>query len=395
MAVMQSYNYTIEATYFSNGKESTIMTEAIQGIIIKYDYITKTMPIIYLTIKLQIDLFNIMVKNADNGIITLTIQKFIKTTEGISKKSPYLRREFSYFIQSDMDYDKTMESGNTNSNSYKVCTLGLYDMDIINRNSINFNDINTVIKNSDMQSIVHYCTSSLKMIVEPFKDNEKIPYCILPPIDTVTKLLDYLNSVHNFYNTSYLFFKDFEKNYLLSLNGNPIGIKTGDYSTIIIRIMDKVEYQTKLQSIEVDNKKKAYILYIDASFITTKIDRLKEKKYHKIIGIDSDGEKVETELNIVKNTNGIEKIKLERVYNGNLDYINTIKGEIEKDAFLININKTEIDTDILTPNKEYIVQNFSSYKEYDGNFLLAYKRDIMIQQDKTFISNTIIGLKKV
>lgn len=394
MATMQSYNYIIEATYFANGKESTILSESIQSLLIKYDFITKNMPILYLSMKIKTDLYNVMVKNADNGTITLTIYKFIKLNGMMTKKSKYMQRMFSYFIPSDLDYNKSLDSEDTNSNSYKVCTLGLYDMEIVNRNNLDVS-INTIITNSDMQSIVHYCTTSLDIIVEPFKDNEKLAYCIIPPIDTVKMMLQYLNSVHNFYNTGYLFFRDFEKTYLLSREGNAVGVPVDQFKTIIIKIMDTVEYQTKMQSIEIDNDRSAYVLYIDANFINMRIDRLKDKKYHKLLGIDGFGNSIETELDIAKNENGTEKVKLQRLNSGNMEYINTIKDKIEEDALVLNIKKTEIDTDILTPNREYLVQNFSSYSEYDGRYLLIYKRDIMVQQNGDFISNTIIGLKKI
>lgn len=394
MAIMQSYNYIIEATYYANGKETTILSESIQSMITKYDFITKNMPILYLSMKISTEAYDIMVENADSGTITLTVYKFIKSNGNIIKKSIYMRRMFSYFIPSDPDYNRSLNSKATNSNSYKICTIGLYDMEIVNRNVLDIST-NTIITNSDMLSIVHYCTSSLKMIIEPFRDNEKLKYCFIPPFNTVKKMLEYLNSIHNFYNTGYLFFRDFEKTYLLSREGNPIGIPENEYKTIIIKIMNTEDYRTKLQSIEVDNERGAYILYIDANYTNLKIDRLKDKKYHKLIGVDGYGNSTEVDLDIAKNDHGTEKIKLERLNNDNLEYINTIKDIIEEDAFVLNINKTEIDTDLLTPNREFMVQNFSSFKEYDGKYLLIYKRDIMIQQNGDFISNTIVGLKKI
>ena len=61
----------------------------------------------------------------------------------------------------------------------------------------------------------------------------------------------------------------------------------------------------------------------------------------------------------------------------------------------INIVKGEIDTTILTPNKEYLVRNYSSFKEYDGRYMLAYKREVLVKQSTDFISNTIFGLRKI
>ena len=73
MATLQSYNYTIEATYYANGKESTILSESIQSLMTKYDYITKNMPILYITMKVSTNLYNLMVENSDSGALTNTL----------------------------------------------------------------------------------------------------------------------------------------------------------------------------------------------------------------------------------------------------------------------------------------------------------------------------------
>ena len=87
-------------------------------------------------------------------------------------------------------------------------------------------------------------------------------------------------------------------------------------------------------------------------------------------------------------------MNIERACGDNIDYIDTLVDDMQNTSILLNITKTEIDSSILTPNKEYLVQNFSGYRKYDGKYLLAYKREIIIQQDKQFISNTIFGLRK-
>ncbi len=391
-SVIQSYNYSISMTYVLNNKEYEILDESIKNLITSYDYETKNMPIIYIGIKIKTDLFNIMVKNANDGDIILSVYRYIEKGDTINKRTPYIRSSFSYFMTSDLNYNKTLEKSAETTNSYSVCTIGLYDMTLINENYIN---ANTIIKNSDMLSIVHNFTSHMNMIIEPFSNNEKISLCVIPPINTLTSLLDYLNRVHNFYNTSYRYFRDFNKTYLLSTEGNSVISSEEDYSTIIIRIMDTVEIETKILSMEIDRTQHAYIIYIDANFTNMNIDRLKDKRYNKIIGIDSYGNTNQEDLNVPKNHVYQERCTYQRLPYDNIEYNKVMKDNIENTSIILNINKTEIDSALLTPNKEYLVQNYSSYDEYNGNYLLAYKKEIIVKQDDRYISNTLFGLRKI
>ena len=392
-SIIQSYNYTIDIYYILDNKESEIMVESIQSLTTKYDYETKTMPILYLTLRLSTDLYNLMASNADKGEIVLTMYKSIQKHGIINRKTIYVRESFSYMMPSDLDYNRRMEKEiMPDSNSYRNCTIGLYSMKSINNNT---KFINTIIKDSDMISIVHNYTQHMNMLIEPFKDNEKLPICIIPPMNTITKLLEFLNSYHNFYDSGYRYFRDFDKTYLLSTRGNPIKSSDEDFDTIIIRIMDPTVIETKKLSFEVNRTQRTYILYIDATFTNIHIDKLKDKKYNSVMTIDTMGNTRQKELNIPKNINSIERLNIDRVYNDNVDYIDTLSDNMQNTSVILNITKTEIDSALLTPNKEYLVQNFSSYKEYDGRYLLAYKREIIIQQDTRFISNTIFGLRKV
>ena len=326
-SIIQSYNYTIDIYYILDNKESEIMVESIQSLTTKYDYETKTMPILYLTLRLSTDLYNLMASNADKGEIVLTMYKSIQKHGIINRKTIYVRESFSYMMPSDLDYNRRMEKEiMPDSNSYRNCTIGLYSMKSINNNT---KFINTIIKDSDMISIVHNYTQHMNMLIEPFKDNEKLPICIIPPMNTITKLLEFLNSYHNFYDSGYRYFRDFDKTYLLSTRGNPIKSSDEDFDTIIIRIMDPTVIETKKLSFEVNRTQRTYILYIDATFTNIHIDKLKDKKYNSVMTIDTMGNTRQKELNIPKNINSIERLNIDRVYNDNVDYIDTLSDNIE------------------------------------------------------------------
>lgn len=397
-STIQSFQFVASATYIADGEESTVLDESISNIICKYEYESKHMPIIYLGCKIRENLFNIMTKNIDNGYIILSVYKEAKTEDNmIGKRTLYFRGSFSYFMPNYIGYTENVLKNDSLTqdnidNSYHKCILGLYDIDIVNRNG---NVYNNIIKNSDMLSIVHYYTRDLPMVIEPFKDNNKIDTCVIPPNLTINKLLPYLNSIHSFYDTGFRYFNDFNTTYLLSNKGNSVRTSEDEIDTIIIRIMRHEEFQTKLFSMEIDNSKKAYVFYIDEKFAGLSVNHLRDKEINRLIGIDSLGNTIDSSLNIPTNEDTTEKIKVDRINTNNLSYINTVKDNIENNTVILKIVKSTIDSSILTPNKEYIVQHHTSNSKYNGKYLLYTKQEILVKQSNTFTSSTVFELRKV
>ena len=77
-----------------------------------------------------------------------------------------------------------------------------------------------------------------------------------------------------------------------------------------------------------------------------------------------------------------------------MNYSN-LKTEIDSSSVVLQLTRTEIDSSIITPNKEYIVQNYREFQEYNGRFILVSKKEVYIQQENEFVSNTLLVFKKV
>ena len=76
-STIQSFRYSVEASFLLGSNESQILTESIQNLVSKYDYETKQMPILYIGLKLQDYIYDKMTKNIDTGKIILTVYKYI------------------------------------------------------------------------------------------------------------------------------------------------------------------------------------------------------------------------------------------------------------------------------------------------------------------------------
>lgn len=395
MAISISYSYKVEAKFVLDGKEETILPEGITSIVTNYDYDTNNIPIIYLGVRLETALYNKMVINAEKATITLSITKS-KNGGNFNVYNSYIKDTFTYSMSTNPDYNTTMEKqSGTNDQimqNYREGFIALIKQDNTDNNK---RIINTIIKNSNMMSILHKYTSHMKMVIEPIHVDKKFNFLIIPPIESRAKLIDYLYKQSSFYRKGYRYFVDFNKTYLLSEEGNPVSSNDGTFDTIIINVEDPTAETAHQTGIITDYKTKSYILNINANDTVMNIRKSEDKIFNTIMGVDSFGNTRELSLDIPRTRGSSDKLRLERVPFDNMDYTDYLKNVIENTTIMFNVTKTEVDTSLITPNKEYIVRNYPTISEYNGRYVLSYKKETFINQNEHFVSSVIFGLRKI
>lgn len=390
--VSASYRYFIEALLILEKENIQLPTESLSAITITSEYDMANRPIIYISFNVQSRIYDKMVLNMTTAIINLRIKKYNKSSSG-SINRDYIHDNFSYIIKTDPDYHKSLKENRSSSvdeDSYMAGTIALFKKDTLDNIKHVYNDI---IKNSNMSSIVHRYTRDRKMIIEPFTNTDTIDTIIIPPMESMTDLLSFLNDFQTFYDKRYRYFEDFDVTYLLNSIGNPIH-GNDKYDTIIINILDTIDDRTKSVGIEMDDNSKSYILHIDALNTSMNINTVQNKEYNSIIGISSTGDIKKVHLKNINNDK-TDRAMIQRIYNDNMDYIENLRHEMDSSSVILQITRTEMDGSLFTPNKEYLINNYREYKEYNGKFILSYKKEVILQQDTEFMSDMIIGLRKV
>ena len=390
-----AYRYVVENMMFiaeDSAEPIEIPSESIMSITNNYDYDKNNMPMIYINFNINTLLYDKMVEYADTGKIIFTFKKY--NNQGYSSlRSNYIHSEFAYLIETDVDYHRSLNKMegdlSTNTNSYKRGSIALIDLHSIDNNKGIFNGI---IKDTNMISIVNKYTTHMPMVIEPFHNNENISTLIIPPISTLTELLKFLNDEELFYDSGYRFFRDFDKTYLLSNSGNPVDDGDDVYDTIILNILDTTDPESKSVGIIVDKYQKSYILNIDALDTHMHINLVQDKDYNTIIGITDNGEVNKV---LLESKSELSKERAVFVRSNYKEELDVMAKAIDSASVVLQISRTELDSSLFTPNKEYVVKNYSDYSQYDGRFLLSSKKEIFIQQDNEFISNTVLTFRKI
>lgn len=398
-SVITAYNYTPTVELMVGTKNYTFPRNSIRTIIIDDSYDKNTMPIIYIKVRISSVLYNKLVLNANKGTISFRLFKFTRDTKS-SIREVYIEDNFTYIMTSDPNYNEALEQfvNNTNtddtesSDTYMEGFIGLMSLQCIEDNKKLINDI---IKDSNLPSIVHKYTNHMNMCIEPFEYVDVIKQHIIPPMTTITSLLKWLNDNFTFYKSGYRYFRDFTTTYLLSMNGRAVSDGTSRFNTIVFSIRDPLDHLGKVNSMELDNTNHAYIIYVDASDTSIHIDRTTNKHYNSILGVDGIGNTVQEHLNLPESPMLLEKVLLERTYPNNIENIYSTKTAIESASVIVTIRKSEIDSTIFSPNKEYQIKNYSDNREFDGRYLLSYKKEIILRQDDGYIGGVAVGLRKI
>lgn len=394
MKLITSYNYRLEMSLLVDKDVYKIPMKDVKSITINSDFDKNNMPLIYIGLSLTPKVYDAFIDNTDKGIVSFRLFKFDnQATSSIDE--PYIEDKFTYVMTSNPNYnsilstlDQTHEDTSTRLEGY----IALVSSTSINHNRRLFNDI---LKNTDLFSVVHHYTHNMTMCIEPFDNNPEIKQIIIPPFSSLSNLLAFLNNYHCFYKTGYRYFRDFNVTYLLSNRGRSVPIMNTSYNSVIISIEDPISKLGNTNGIEIDEEAQAYIMRVNANSTTIEVDKLTDQAFNTIIGVDVEGNTSQVVLDIPKYSESTEKVLLERVYGNNLDHIHNIKHRIESSTIIVNISKTEIDSSILTPNKEFSIKHYdSTNSQYNGKYILAFKKEIMYQQANGFVGNVIIGLRK-
>ena len=385
-----SYKYNIQLTYMKDDIEINLDYKNILTMAIDYNYEKKNMPTLLIRVVIDKSIIDHMINNKNNTII-LSITKF-KESNGIHIRKPVIKSEFFYFLDNNMSFTDDIDYGNKenkeNKDIYKIISLGLIQKDIVLNNKTL---INTVYKDTHLLDIICDVFKEKNLVIEPFVNNDDVKCLIVPPMETVSKFLTYLDDRYTFYNTPYRFFYDFNKTYLLSSSGRGVPVKNEKYNAIFIYVDNTITDQSKFDGMKEDSELKAYMINVDAAAINISVDKATTISYNQIIGVNSEGEY--QSVNINSNLDG-DRYKVTRLSNERFDVLDNLKNELESNNIVINIIKGELDSTVFTLNKEYYIKNYNKLADKNGKFLLSAKKEIYIKESEYFNMTTILTLKK-
>lgn len=391
------YKYSADLKYTLNDEIYYIDTMNIKSIAIDSNFKQMNMPMIFITLSIDKRLIDRMVQNQDTGIILLNIKRCITNSDMPDLYIDYINDKFIYFIAEDINKNDSAdyEGDNTDREDiYKLTTIGLLSLDHVNKNKKTIEGS----LNGKLSSIMYYATSHLPIVIEPPTNNVMLVNRVLPPLNSVSKTLKYINSLNVFYSTAYRFFIDFDCSYLISSSGRSVKKQGEDISTVFITLKNSYDEGSKIQGMITNETQSMYQIEIDANDCELADNHVSEKSYSKVIATTTSGGKTNGVLsNKSENSSIVSKIRSVRISNDNQGLLDNMISSLNTSAIQLLVQKIDMDSSVLTMNKEYIVKADEVYntEAYNGTYILSRKRELYIREDKNFSMNTMLLLEKV
>jgi hypothetical protein len=222
-------------TWVNGDTTKTIDATNIKHLLIESDYENKYMDTIYVVFQLDKNFIDQIVLNAKTASIYMNIYK-VNVDEDVETKTitPY-SGEMSYFINDDINYNKEIDyaDDSTKENVYKTIHIGLMFKSCIEYNKQTSNE---TFVNTTMINIVHNFLQNYPLLLENFTYNDTIAQLIVPPEDSTSKVIEFLNNVKVFYDTKYRLYFEPDCTYLISSSGKSIQKTTEKYGICLFTI---------------------------------------------------------------------------------------------------------------------------------------------------------------
>ena len=388
------YKYTASATFIDGSDVYDLETVNIRTIAIDYNYNDLNMPMIFMTLGIYKSLANKMIMKQDSAIFILNIKRAITNSDMPNLYSDYINDKFIYFITGDIDEGTLVELKEDAPDDDTTVTVGLLCQDHVNKNK---KPVNGIIK-GNLSSAMYYLTGHLPIVIEPPTSNIALENKIIPPLNSVAKSIEYLNSIHVLYNTPYRFFIDFDQAYLISSSGNGVKVRGDNINTVLITILHEDEYDAKIQGMTTNKSQELYDVLVSHKDCQLCDNTLSNKSFSKVTATNTSGNSTNaTSATKSSSSNVTSKTRTIRVSNDNDGLLQNMVTKMDQSAIQILVQKTDVDSAAFSMNREYIIRAEEAYNTdaYNGRYLLVRKRELYIRDDDTFTVNVMLLLQKV
>lgn len=390
------YEYYIDLYYnCMDYKEPKLIDQKnIKSLTIYKEYDKYNMPIATMNLHIDKKFADNIIKNSKTATMIMAVYKY-QLDNNAAIKQLYFKHEFSYLTDDDtnktedIDYAKTDSKDEDREDVYRILKLGLISKKLVDRN---LSPNNATIYKSSMQNIiVDLLNIGEPLLIEPFTETELVEQLIIPPKESLSKTLDYLNTIRVFYNTGYRFFMDLDNIYLVSKSGKATLRNVDKYATIKFNLSDiGGKEEAILEGFRDDDKTKSYIVDIPTTDIKYGKDNITDKELNGFTAVIDASKTVQQSY--LKNSRAFGGIF--GVYQNIMNTMNAIKKVSSSVRQVVkNIHQT---TDTIKGNFNQIVEQAKESKSVID--IVATQAEALLRElPKTALDGTaeVVGLDGV
>lgn len=377
-----AYRYSSRIMYSDNNGSEDLGSMFIRYIVIENYYVSKPIPVIYLSIALQPDIYNKIVNNENaGGKIYLELNCYNALSNLYVSKNSF-REDFNYIISnSDPAYTSPLDEGSkTPDDNYKIITLGLISTKLMNANKAEKDKNNGILISGvfgkiDTDTIISKIIEGIEKfnihsVIKPPTHNNQFNQLIIPPMNNRKQIINYIFDKAPFYDTSFIYYMDFNNLYLVDQVPDGTIVNDDELPRVIFRIHNLAEETSYIEGMMIQND--AYIIDINPTHITIVPNKVQDKVANNLVTIDENGVMDVKEINVNAALGSEPKYTFKRGGNAQL-----YKNIFESTSVQVKIAKESLNGSLFTPNKRYSIMNYEAKPEYNGEYYLVQKREII------------------
>ena len=392
----ETFRYKVTLRYvMENNDEIIIDSNQISYVAVDKDFDNNNMPVIAIVASIEKDVLDDMIRHVNDNILTLGIYRYDvnNQTDNITKKCIHDR--FIYILPDDISKTAVIDypNGEGKEGLYKDVTLWLLPQDAVNNNK---QTINGVFKNATMNTMILNSTNYLgKMLLEPIKYDNKYDQVIIPPQNSISEYISFLNNdLSVFYDTPYRFFIDFDMTYIVSSSGHVVRSKNESIFTFDIQISSIIPQEEDDTGMYIDTRNNKNVIYVNSANVNYTRNNITNKMVNSITTIDSSGNvyRRDVESNNTKVTKKLSTII--NLSNTDNNAVNNIVSSLSMNNVGVSIVKNDLDANVFTMNKEYIITD-NTHPEFNGRYLISSVKQMYTKQTEQFVMATVLNLKKI
>ena len=401
--VFQAFNYEVVELSFM-GEE--IDKNYIRYIIIESLYETKTMATMYISMHIPTALYQKIsdAEKTDEGKFNLVLRAKNMYSE-TSIGTDYINGSFLYMMPSAAP-DYSFNISNSTADDYKTLTLSFIAFESLDKLK---SCISGIYNKIDVQDLLRIALQNFENVVVQMPtvlDLKKIETIVIPPMNNMKKLINFIFNVKPFYNTAFSFFADFSKVYLCAHDAETTA-SIDSVDTVIFHITDVTNIGSYYQGMVPDGVQGNYIegstyhIYLNPSDISISHNKGMDMVSDQIMAVEENGtltEPIKLDYGALGQSSEHEFAKVAMRRGSNVDvYANMVNSN----TVLVEIKKAHINGSIITPDKiikvsfELTNDKDEFNAKYTGDYYLASKREVVRNNSGTFAVHCTIGMKKI
>jgi len=393
------------------GETIDIVPDFVSEIFIEYDYETLYAPILTLTVALSQEEYRKIVKEKDTVKFIIKINKYVYDDKGeFLYSSNFINNTFCTHMLDEtpiMEQDLVEMTKDTNISSESedgrtpMDMKDVYDFALFNESNVRSGntDINIAVKSGTMTDVIVYMLTQAgigNLLMSPVDNNTTISNMIFPLMNTV-EFLNYLQANKGIYNYGFLFFMDFNINYLIDKNAYCTAWQPNEYKITNVYILSQKSEYSPIVGQYIDGETKENNIFTNSESINiinrSVVNNVTFGNQKVLLNPKNDGVSY-IDPGLKQRGGSITTIRIQKQSNSYVQ--NEHRMRLIENEYDVNVILKDIDFELLGPNKcfKLIFQNTDVNGSHGGTYRISKCNVVLTKMGDELDSYLICEFKK-